>query len=136
MAYFYDLEAGELSKEEYLCWKAAKDYDARLVFKFNPPNGDYILQVRTDMSDGMPRLKTVLGFGKRLPTPDEVTKTLYESDGWRHGDRVLREMDAREAVKKKNNEWLRSEIAGEAAERIEKVMRRDGKSPVIKSLPK
>lgn len=136
MAYFYDPDAGELSKEEFASYRAAKQYDDRLVFKFNPENQDYIIQIRTDQSDGMPRLKTVLGFGRKLPTPDEVTKTLDGADGWKHGDRVLREMDEREAQRKKNNQWLRDEIAGEAAERMEKVLRRDGRSPIVKSLPK
>lgn len=135
MSYFYDPDTGEMDKDHYYSWKAAKQYDDRLILRFNPAGGDYIIQIRTDMSDGMPRLKTVLGFGKKLPTPDEVTKALYESDGWKHGDRVLREMDEREAVKKKNNQWLRDEIAGDAAERIEKVLRKDGKSPVVKSFP-
>jgi len=45
-------------------------------------------------------------------------------------------LDEREAAKKKQNQWLRDEIAGDAAERIEKVLRADGKSPVIKSTSK
>lgn len=136
MSYYYDADAGDMTKEHFLSWKTARQYDDRLVLKFNPAGGDWIIQIKTNMSDGMPRLKTVLGFGPRLPTPDEVTKVLYESDGWRHGDKVLRDMDAREAAKKRNNQWLRDEVAGEAAERIEKVLRADGKSPVIKSLRK
>lgn len=136
MSYYYDHDAGDMDKDHFLAWSAAKKYDDRLVLKFNPEGQDYVIYIKTDMSDGMPRLKAVLGFGKRCPSPDEVVKTLYNADGWKHGDRVLKEMDAREAQRKANNQWLRDEVAGEAAQRIEKVLRQDGKSPVIKSLPK
>jgi hypothetical protein len=136
MSYFYDPETGEMDKDLFYAWKAAKNYDDRLVLKFNPEGQDYVMYVKTDMSDGMPRLKAVLGFGKTCPTADEVVKTLYNADGWKHGDRVLKEMDAREATRKKNNQWLRNEVASEAAERIEKVLRDEGKSPIVKSLPK
>lgn len=137
MPYMYSKDGTPLqSKEHYLAFNAAYEYDDRLRLMFNEQGRDYVIFIRTDGSDGMPPLKAVLGFGSEVPSPDKVRETLYNADGWKHGDRVLREMDAREAQKKRNNEWLRSEIAGEAAERIEKVMRRDGKSPVIKSLPK
>jgi len=92
MSYFYDPETGEMDKDLFYAWKAAKNYDDRLVLKFNPEGQDYVMYVKTDMSDGMPRLKAVLGFGKTCPTADEVVKTLYNADGWKHGDRVLREI--------------------------------------------
>ena len=84
----------------------------------------------------MPRLKRVLGMGRTCPTPDQVVKTLYEADGWKHGDKILRDMDAREASRKAASKAIRDELSGEAAERIEKVLRDDGKSPVIKSFRK
>ena len=136
MSYIFIPDVGELTREEYDAYRAAKEYDERLVFSWNPDGQDYVLYIKTDMSDGMPRLKKVLGFGRECPSPDKIKETLYESDGWKHGDKVLREMDAREKTRTKNSTMVREAIAEEAAVRIEHTLRRDGKSPIIKSLRK
>lgn len=137
MPYMYSKDGTPLqSKEHYLAYQAAYEYDDRLRLLYNEQGRDYVIFIRTDGSDGMPPLKAVLGFGTEVPNPDKVRETLYNADGWKHGDRVLKEMDEREAVKKRQNQWLRDEIAGDAAERIEKVMRVDGNSPIIKSFSK
>lgn len=133
--YLPDIEH-PLSKDEYEVYKVCKQYDDRLLFKRHPENGDYVIFVYTDMSDGMPRLKPVLGFGKTLPTPDHVRKTIYEADTWRHGDRILREMDARKAAYDRNSAMIREAAAAETAEKLEHAVRSRGDSPVIKSLGK
>jgi hypothetical protein len=135
MAKFFIPGLGNVTRDEFLAHRACQDYDTRLSFKKNPKNGQYAIFVKLERGNewGVPE-KPVLGFGYEVPNPDEVRAKIYNADTWRHGQRHLDEMDARNAARKKESEMIRDAAAGDSAERIEKVLRRDGKSPIIKSL--
>lgn len=135
-SYMFLPEVGSVTKEEFLAFKAAKDYDERLLFMRNPKNGEYAVFVKTDRSDGQPPLRPVLGFGREVPSPDAIRERLWNADTWRHGKSILDEMDRKKKQHDAENEWVRSNAAEESAERIEHVLRQNGMSPVIKSLPK
>jgi hypothetical protein len=128
---------GDLTKEEYLAHKAASEYDDRLSFKRNPFDGQYAIFVKLDRHDvsKLPE-KPVLGFGYKVPSPDEVKMKILEADTWKHGQKILDDMDARKAAHDKANEDIRVAARDESAERIEKHLRKQGLSPTIKSLRK
>lgn len=135
MAKFFIPGLGNVTRDEFLAHRACQDYDSRLTFKKNPKNGQYAIFVQLERNNewGVPE-KPVLGFGYTVPHPDLVREKIYNADTWQHGQRHLDEMDARNDAIRKQSEMIRVAARDESAERLEKVLRRDGKSPVIKSL--
>lgn len=105
---------------------AVREYDERLRFGYNPVNEDWIVYIALPRDyegahyhiDGDP-VMPVLGVGREIPPPSTVTRRLYETDAWRHGNKLYAKMLAEnERQKKINNEALEAEIA-EAQERAE-----------------
>lgn len=105
---------------------AVREYDERLRFGYNPVNQDWIVYIALPRDyqgahysiDGEP-VMPVLGFAGRIPQPSEATRKLYETDAWRHGNKLYDKMlKENERLKKKNAEDAEAEIA-EAVERAE-----------------
>lgn len=105
---------------------AVKEYDERLSFGWNPVNKDWIVYISLPRDyvgahyhiDGNP-VMPVLGFGGRIPAPSEATRKLYETDAWRHGNKLYEKMlKHNEQVRKQQAEEAEAEIA-EAVERAE-----------------
>lgn len=108
---------------------AVREYDERLRFGYNPTNQDWIIYIALPRDyegahyhiDGTP-VMPVLGFGDRIPAPSEATRKLYETDAWRHGNKLYDKMlSDNEEQKRRNAEAMEEEIA-EAQERIEHAM--------------
>lgn len=103
---------------------AVREYDERLRFGYNPVNQDWIVYIALPRDyvgahyhiDGEP-VMPVLGFGGRIPAPSEATRKLYETDAWRHGNKLYKKMLADNAkLKKQRDEEHEAEIE-EAVER-------------------
>lgn len=118
---------------------AVKEYDELLHFGFNPTNQDWCVYRKLPRGyqnapyhiDGEPVL-IVLGFQDRIPSPEQAVKRLWETDALRHGDAILKRMNAaNERLKKEQDEEFDA-VTQEAAERIELALRKQGDSPVVK----
>lgn len=109
---------------------AVREYDERLRFGFNPVNQDWIVYIALPRDyegahyhiDGEP-VMPVLGVGREIPPPSVVTRRLYETDAWRHGNKLYTKMlDENERLKKQRREEQDAEI-DEAIERAEHAVR-------------
>lgn len=113
---------------------AVKQEDERLRFGFNPKNKDWIIYILMPRDfdaayyiEGEP-VYPVLGFGDRIPSPDEAVRRLREVD--------TRRTDVRKAMNKANDaraharEKEAQDWDAEMAERIEFELRKKGQSPI------
>ncbi len=129
-----------MNMEAFAADEAAREYDERLNFGFNPVHKDWVVFIRLPRDyefapyhiDGEP-VAIVLGFGKdAIPSREQVQKKLWETDALRHGEKLLDNLNKHnEELQKERNERL-DEITQEAAERMEHALRYEGKSPVVK----
>lgn len=113
--------------------KAVREYNERLFFDKNVETGDWCVFVRMPAPE--PPV-AVHGFGQSIPEPDEVIKAVWKSDSARHGEKIFDEFMKSQERFIAHKKYLADEATGESAEHIEFLMRKHGKSPVIKSLPK
>lgn len=88
--------------------KAVEDYDDRLILAKHEITGDWVAFVQL----GPDRMFPVIGFGKELPHPDEIRRILERADTHRHGDRILRDIQA-------HNDRLQAEKRKAGTEAIE-----------------
>ena len=124
---------GMVDTRVYRVDAAVKAYDSRLMFGQHPETGDYCVFVE------LPRPNEpypVIGFGREVPDPDKVVERLQRADTMRNGDAIYREVVRSQESYRKDLEYKTDQAGEESAEVIEHFMRREGKSPVIKSLRK
>lgn len=120
--------------------KAVKEYDERLSFGYNPTNGDWVVYIQLPRDyqgawyqiDGE-NVMPVLGVGTTVPSPEAVTKRLYETDAWRNGkemyDSMLRHNEKLKAAQKEQADQLDLEVA----ERLASVKKKmDGQGETTK----
>lgn len=109
---------------------AVQEYDELLRFGFNPANSDWVVyrQLPRDFEfapyyiDDQPVLP-VLGFGTEIPSPEQALKRLYETDAWRHGQKLYDNMlKENERIKKEQNQVYEDQME-EALERAEHALR-------------
>ena len=108
---------------------AVKDYDERLMFAKNEETGDWCIFIK------MPTPAApypVLGFGDNIPTVDEARQRLRSTDTMRSGEAIYRDMVRSQEKYRANLKSKTDEAAEEAAEPIEFLMRKEGKSPITK----
>lgn len=112
---------------------AVRAYDDRLMFAKNEETGDWCVFIR------MPRPEKpypVCGFGREIPEVDDVMVRIRRADTMRNGEAIYRDVvksqeQHREALKYKGDQ-----ATDESVEVVEHFMRKHGKSPIIKVLPK
>lgn len=124
---------GMVDTRVYRVDAAVKAYDSRLMFGQHPETGDYCVFVE------LPRPNEpypVIGFGQEVPDPDKVVERLQRADTMRNGDAIYRDVVKSQEAYRKGLEYQTDQAGEESAEVIEHFMRREGKSPVIKSLRK
>jgi hypothetical protein len=124
---------GEMSWEEIRVDRAVREYDERLFFARNADTWDWCVYIK------MPRPEPaypVLGFGQNIPSVDVVMEKLYNADTMRHGWQIFDDVQRSQQDYKKALRVKADEATEDSAERIEHLLRRHGKSPVIKSLAK
>lgn len=113
--------------------RAVKEHDDRLMFGRNEETGDWCIFIRMP-GDRAPF--PVIGFQQNIPEPHEAIRKLNEGDTRKHGDRMLLEARKADEQRRKELEYVSDQAAAESAEVVEFMMRKHGKSPVIKSLSK
>lgn len=130
---------GLVSTEALKVDAAVKEYDELLHFGFNPANEDWCIYRKLPRDfkeapyyiDGEPVI-IVLGFQDKIPTPFQAVKRLWETDALRHGDALLKRMNAENECLKKEQDEKFEEVTQEVAERAEFALRQQGESPVVK----
>lgn len=123
---------GNVDSDVYKVDRAVNQYNDRLSFEFNEAGQDYCIFMRMPYPE---RPVIILGFGNRVPHPDEACKRLWESDTLRHGERILNDILKSQEDFKNTKRYAADQASGDSAERIEKFLRDRGKSPVIKVFP-
>ena len=124
---------GEYDTRAYRVDKAVNEYNDRLFFDKNMDTGDWCVFVR--MPSPEPPVP-VHGFGQSIPEPEVVVKKIWESDSARHGEKILDEFIKSQERFIAEKRYAADEATGDSAEHIEHLMRKHGKSPVIKSFSK
>ena len=119
--------------EAYRVDKVVKEYDDRLMFGRNEDTGDWCVFVRMPSpADPMP----VFGFGDRIPDSSEALERIKEGHLVRRKEEIWSEIVKSQDAHKAGLEYDASEAGEESAEMVEHLMRKHGKSPIIKSFSK
>jgi hypothetical protein len=122
---------GMRDSEEYKVDVAVKEYDERLSFGLF--QGDYVVSIAVGPSDPP---YPIFNFGRICPLPHEVVERLYSADAIRHGEQILKDLNAHN-LKIETEIDKSSDDATEAlAEAIESAMHRRGELRYSRSLPK
>lgn len=122
-----------MNMDAYRVDRAVNAYDERLMFARNEDTGDWCVFVR------MPAPKPpmpVFGFGDRIPDPVEAVAKVQEGHLVRHKERIWKEVVDSQEQYRKDLKYKGDQATDESVEVIEHFMRKHGKSPVVKSLPK
>jgi hypothetical protein len=109
--------------------KAVNEYNNRLSFKRNLDTGDWCVYMQMPSPEADIPL---IGFGDTIPEPDRVVKKLWESDSMVHGDKLYNDILKSQEDFKKAKRYAADQASMDSAERVEKLMRKHGKSPVVK----
>lgn len=124
---------GMVDSRVYTINSLLKDYDSRLMFSKHPETGDWCVFIE------MPRPEQpypVMGFGDNIPEASMVLDRIKQGDTMRTGNTIYRDI-VRSQERFRAAQTYKTDQAGEeSAEVIEHFMRKEGKSPIIKSLPK
>ena len=108
-------------------------YDERLFFGKNEDTGDWCIFVR------MPRPQLpfpVIGFQDTIPEPEDALRRLKEADTLRVGNTIYNDVVKSQEDYRNKFEYKANEASAESAEVVEHLMRKHGKSPIIKSISK
>jgi hypothetical protein len=124
---------GNTNSKAYLVDRAVNAYDERLMFARNEDTGDWCIFIRLPRpSDPYP----VIGFQDRIPEPVEAIDRLKAADTMRVGEQIYREVVKSQEDYRKKFEYASDEASAESSEVVEHLMRKHGKSPIIKSFSK
>jgi len=124
---------GNTNSKAYLVDRAVNAYDERLMFARNEDTGDWCIFIRLPRpSDPYP----VIGFQDRIPEPVEAIDCLKAADTMRVGEQIYREVVKSQEDYRKKFEYASDEASAESSEVVEHLMRKHGKSPIIKSFSK
>jgi hypothetical protein len=113
--------------------RAVREHDERLMFARNPDTNDWCIFIRMPGDrDPFP----VIGFQNTIPEPHEAIAKLNAGDTRKHGDRLLLEARRADEERRKALDYVSEQAASESVEHVEHLMRKHGKSPIIKSVRK
>jgi len=124
---------GIVDTEVYRLDASIKQYNERLSFGVNEYDGSYCIFMR--MPSPEPPI-AILGFQDKIPTIDEARKRLWETDTQVHGMKIYDDIVKSQEDFKKHKKYIADQASGDSAERVELLLRKHGKSPIIKSLRK
>lgn len=124
---------GVVDSRAYLVDAAVKQYDERLMFSRNADTGDWCVFI--DMPRPEPPYP-VLGFGDDIPDPEIVVDRLRRGDTLRSGDRIYNEIVKSQEAYRSSLKYNADQAVDESVEVIEHFMRKEGKSPIVKSFSK
>lgn len=120
---------GNVDTGAYRIDRAVNAYDERLMFARNEETGDWCVYIR------MPRPEPpypVIGFGQTVPAIDDVMHRIRQADSMKHGEAIYRDLVKSQKDYRDNLNKQAAEASAEAAEPVEHLLRKEGKSPVVK----
>jgi hypothetical protein len=126
-------DQGYVSTDVWRVDQAVKAYDERLSFKFNDETQEWCVFIR--MPGSAPAVP-VLGFGASVPQVDVAMERLVRSDAKRNGEKIYDDMLRSQEKYRAELEYAASQASEEAAEPTEWLLRKHGKSPIVKSFSK
>jgi hypothetical protein len=106
--------------------KAVSEYDERLYFEHNPETNQWCIFLKTIPSE--PDLP-LLGWDE-IPNVDVALRRLYNADSLRHGEKILNDMKRHNKAIDKKYADKTSDGAGQVAEVLEVMHRKQGTHPV------
>ena len=115
--------------------RALQAYDARVHFGLNQATGDWCAFYEMPRGSN-PQHIPILGFGKRIPSPDEAVRRLHRADTVKHGMRIFTDMEKHNRQLRKEREARVSEQTAIAVEGLESFLHAQGATPYHRSLPK
>lgn len=120
---------GEMSWDEIRVDRAVKEYDERLFFARNADTWDWCVFIR--MPSPEPAYP-VIGFGHNVPPVEHVMERVRAADTMRTGNKIYDDIVKSQEKYRKKLEYDASQASAEASEPVEFLMRKHGKSPVVK----
>jgi len=122
-----------MNYDAYRVDRAVNAYDERLMFARNEDTKDWCVFVRMPSpQEPMP----VFGFGDRIPDPVEAVAKVQEGHLVKHKERIWKEIIDSQEKYRADLAYKGDQARDESVEAIEFMMRQEGLSPVVKSLPK
>lgn len=121
---------GEMSWDEVRVDRAVKQYDERLFFARNADTWDWCVFIK--MPSPEPAYP-VLGFGYNVPPVDHVMQRLVAADTMRAGNKIYDDIVKSQNDYRAKLDYAANQAGEEASEPVEWLLRKHGKSPVIKS---
>ena len=122
-----------MNYDAYRVDRAVNAYDERLMFARNEDTKDWCVFVRMPSpQEPMP----VFGFGDRIPDPVEAVAKVQEGHLVKHKERIWKEIIDSQEKYRADLTYNSDQARDESVEAIEFMMRQEGLSPVVKSLPK
>jgi hypothetical protein len=113
--------------------QAVNEYDERLLFAKNEETGDWCVFVRMP---GAEPPYPVCGFGRDIPSVDDVMVRIRRSDTMRNGDAIYKDLMRSQEKYRAELKYKGDQATDESVEVVEHFMRKHGKSPIIKSFSK
>lgn len=124
---------GQVDSRAWRVNLAVKEYDERLSLGRNEETGDWCIYIKMP-ADHDPPYFPVLGFGPTQPTdPQAVVERLQRADLQRHGSRLYSELMQAHERRKRESRAVSLEQAGIAAEALEYLAHRSGRTPYKKN---
>lgn len=80
---------GEVDLRIVACQRVCREYDERLVLARHELTGDWVVFIKL----GREQMYPVIGIGRELCDPEELSQRLWKADARRHGDKVLRDIN-------------------------------------------
>ena len=124
---------GNMSSKQFLIVSALKDYDEKLMFARNEETGDWCVYSRMPYPE--PPFP-VFGFGPELPDKQTVMDGVKSGDLRRNSDRIYNDIIRSQEKYRSDMEYKSNQASEESTEVVEQFMRKNGKSPIVKSFPK
>jgi hypothetical protein len=124
---------GEMSWDEVRIDRAVKEYDERLFFARNADTWDWCIYIK--MPSPEPAYP-VIGFGYNVPPVDHVMQRVRAADTMRAGNKIYDDIVKSQNDYRKNLEYEASQASSAAAEPTEWLLRKHGKSPIVKTFAK
>lgn len=124
---------GEMSWDEIRVDRAVKEYDERLFFARNADTWDWCVFIKMPAPEPA---YPVIGFGYNVPPVEHVMDRVRAADTMRTGNQIYDDIVKSQEKYRKKLEYEASQASEAAAEPTEWLLRKHGKSPIIKSLPK
>lgn len=113
---------GEVDMRIVGCQRVCREYDDRLVLARHELTGDWVVFIKISRDNMYP----VIGIGRELCDPEELSQRLWKADAKRHGSKLLHDIN-------EHNDRIRREsrkraIAAdeEIAEALEWGLRQEG----------